>query len=111
MHKEDSQSRQNNDSLATEENVKVPWKQIQLVSMRIRLQSLALLSGLRSRHCHGLWCRSSTARIQCCYERCCRLAAVALICSLAWELPYASRAALKIKSKKKKITEMGLGNK
>ena len=36
----------------------VQQKQIQLVSMRMRVQSLALLSGLRIRHCHELWCRS-----------------------------------------------------
>ena len=29
----------------------------QLVSMRIWVRSLALLSGLRILHCHELWCR------------------------------------------------------
>ena len=33
-------------------------EQIQLVSMRMWVQSLALLSGLRIRHYHELWCRS-----------------------------------------------------
>ena len=32
----------------------------------------------------------------------CRLAAIALICSLAWELPYAAGVALKRRKKKKK---------
>ena len=48
--------------------------------MRLWVQSLASLSGLR------IWC---------CHELCCRLAAVALIGSLAWEPPYAMGVALK----------------
>ena len=56
-----------------------------LVSMRLRVQSLALFSGLRIWHCRELWCR---------------LAAAALIHPLDWELPYATRAALKRKKKK-----------
>ena len=34
------------------------WKQIRLVSMTIRVQSLASLSGFRIRRCRDLWCRS-----------------------------------------------------
>ena len=33
------------------------WKQIWLASMRMQVQSLALLSGLRIWRCHELWCR------------------------------------------------------
>ena len=33
---------------------------IRLVSMRMQVQSLALLSGLKIRYCHELWCRSQT---------------------------------------------------
>ena len=33
-------------------------KQIQLVSMRMLVQSLTPLSGLRIQHCHKLWCSS-----------------------------------------------------
>ena len=33
-------------------------KQIQLGIMRLQIQSLASLSGLRIRRCHELWCRS-----------------------------------------------------
>ena len=33
------------------------WKRIRLVTMRIQIQSLALLSGLRIWHYHELWCR------------------------------------------------------
>ena len=36
------------------------WEQIQLVSMRMWVRSLALLSGLGIWHCHELWCRSQT---------------------------------------------------
>ena len=37
------------------------WVKTQLVSMRMRVQSLALLSGIRIQCCHKLWCRSQTA--------------------------------------------------
>ena len=33
------------------------WKQTGLVSVRMRVQSLALISGLRIWHCGELWCR------------------------------------------------------
>ena len=57
--------------------------------MRLWVQSLASLSGLRIRRCRELWRRS---------------AAVALIQPLAWEFPYAAGAALKSKNKKQKKT-------
>ena len=38
----------------------VQGKRIRLVSMRMRVRSLALLSGFRIRHRHELWCRSQT---------------------------------------------------
>ena len=38
----------------------VQWKWIQFVSIRIQVQSLASLSGLRIQHCRELWCRSQT---------------------------------------------------
>ena len=66
------------------------WKQIRLVSMRMQVQTLASLSGLRIQpYCHELWCR---------------IAAAALIQPLAWELPYASGVALK----KKKIDKTNM---
>ena len=55
-------------------------KRIQLGTMKLRIQSLALLSGLRIRRCCELWCKS---------------AAVAPVRPLAWEPPYAAGAALK----------------
>ena len=36
----------------------VQQKQIQLVSIKMQVQSLALLSELAIWHCHELWCRS-----------------------------------------------------
>ena len=35
-------------------------KRIRLVSMRMQVQSLVLLSRLRIWHCHKLWCGSQT---------------------------------------------------
>ena len=78
-------------------------KQIRLVSMRMWIQFLALLSG-----------SGSGVAISCGVGgRCgsdptflwlwCRQAVLALIRLLAWELPYATGAALKSK-KKKKVT-------
>ena len=59
----------------------------QLVSMRMQVRSLALLSELRIWRLLWLWCR---------------LAAVALIWPLAWEPPYVVSTALKRPKKKKK---------
>ena len=81
------------------------WKQTPLAGRRMKVQSLASLSGLRTQHCLELWCGlqmwlgSGIAVIW--Y----RLAAAAPILPLAWELPYATDAALhpcQKKSKKKK---------
>ena len=68
--------------------------------MRIQVQSLALLSGRKSRiavTCGvGRRCGSDPALLW----LWCRPAAVALIQPLAWELPYAVGSALKRKKKK-----------
>ena len=63
------------------------WKRTQLVSMKMRVRSMASLSRLRIWHCCELWYR---------------LAAAALIRPTAWELPNATGSALKKKKKKKK---------
>ena len=52
-----------------------------MVSTRTQVRSLALLGGLRTQHCHELWCRSQTQL------RSGVAVAAALIHSLAWELP------------------------
>ena len=62
-------------------------KGIQLLSTRMRAQALDSLGGLRIQCCHELWRRP---------------AAVFLMQPLAWELPYAARAAVKSQKKKKK---------
>ena len=36
----------------------VQWKQIQLRTVKLQVQSLASLSGLRIQRCHELWHRS-----------------------------------------------------
>ena len=61
------------------------WKQTQLVFMRIWVQSLASLSGLKDPVLLWLWRRPVP---------------VVPIQPLAWELPYASCAALKKRKKK-----------
>ena len=74
--------------------------------MRTRVPSLASLSVLRFRHCHGIGRRHGLD------PRCCGygmgwLVAVALNPPLAWELPYALGGA--VKSKKKKEIHYGVG--
>ena len=68
--------------------------------MRMQVQSLALLNGLRVQHCHELWCRSQTWLLLVLLWLWYRLAATALTQPLAWELPYAAGVALKVKKKK-----------
>ena len=70
----------------------------QLVSMRIRVQSLASLSGLRIWHCYGVGhgCGSDLKLLWLWH----RPAAAAPIGSLAWEPPYAA-GAKKPKEKKR----------
>ena len=63
----------------------VQWKLIRLETMRLQVQSLALLSVLRIRHCCELWCRSKMQLGS--------GVAVAPIRALAWEPPYATGMA------------------
>jgi len=82
------------------------WKQIWLVSMRMRVRSLSLLSGLGIQHCHELWCR-----LQMQLGSQVRLAAAVLTQPLVWELLYAAHVALKSKKERmewrKKVREGG----
>ena len=75
------------------------------VTMRMQVQSLVLLSGLRMWCWHELQCRLKTWLRSQLLWLLCRLAAVALIWPLAWECPYAASKALKRKKKKKKSQE------
>ena len=63
--------------------------------MRMWVQSVALLSGLRIQLCNELWCRSQTRLGSALLWLWHRPAETALIRPLAWEPPYAMGAALK----------------
>ena len=80
------------------------WKWILVVSMRMQVRSLALLSGSVILHCHELWCRSKTRLMSVLPWLWLWLwpASEAPIQSLAWEFPYTTGEALKDKKKKKK---------
>ena len=82
--------------------VVVQRKRIRLGTVRLQVQSLALLSGVRIRHCCelcvGCRCGSDPELLW----LWCRPAATALIGPLAWKPPYAMGAALKGQKTKKK---------
>ena len=68
--------------------------------MRMGVQSLAFLSGLRIQCCHEMWCRlakwlGSSVAVACGHT----LAAIGPIQPLAWKCPYAIDVALKRKKK------------
>ena len=76
-------------------------KRIQLGTMRLWVQSLTSLSGLRILCCRELWCKLQMqlgSHVAVCWRR---LAATAPIIPLAWEPPYAAGVALKGKRQKK----------
>ena len=76
--------------------VVVQWKWIWLGSMRIQVQSLALFRNLGIRHC----CELQTQLGSSIAVALASLEVVAPIWPLAWELSYATTAALKKKKKK-----------
>ena len=59
------------------------WKQIRLGTVRLRVPSLASLSGLRIQRCGKLWCRRSLDLMLLWLWLWCRPAAVAPIAPLA----------------------------
>ena len=73
-----------------------------LISTRMQVPSLALLSGLRIPNCPELCCKSQMWLDLVLLWLWYRVAAVAPIRPLAWEAPYASGGATKKKGKKKK---------
>ena len=95
-----------NSDLGLEEfgvSVVVQRKRMRVGTMKLKVRSLALLSGLRIWRCHELWCRSpmwlgSSVLLW----LWCIPAATALIQPLAWEPPCATSAALKKDKKTKK---------
>ena len=74
------------------------WKQICLGTMRLRVWSLAFLSGLRIWHCQELWCKLQMWLGL--LWLWCRLATAAPIGPLAWEPPCAAGVALKRQNNK-----------
>ena len=79
------------------------WKRIRLGTIRLRVRSLTLLSGLRIRRCCELWCRSKSGSDLVLLWLWCGPAAVAPIGPLAWEYPYTMGAAPRRKKRKKII--------
>ena len=75
-------------------------KRVRLVCMRMRVRSLASLSGSGIQRCHELWCKSQTRSDPTLLWLWWRPAAAAPIGPLAWESPYAVGAALERKKKK-----------
>ena len=75
--------------------------QTPLGSTRMQVRFLALLSGLRIWRCCELWCRFQTQLGSCIAWLWSRLAAVAPIWPLAWELPDAVGAAPKSQKREK----------
>ena len=100
--------------------VMAQWKRIRLGTIRLRVRSLASLSGLRIQHCCELWCRSQTwlrsgslnltqwVKDPALLWLWHRLATVASIRHLAWELPYATGAALERKKERKSLNSSWL---
>ena len=78
-------------------------KRIQLVTMKLQVRSLSLLSGLRIQHCRELWCRLQTRLGPCIAVAVWRRsAAVSPIRPLAWKPLYAMGVVVKKAKKKKK---------
>jgi len=75
--------------------------------MTLQVQSLALLSGLRIRHCCELWCRCRHGLNPPLLWLWHRPAAIALIWPLAWEPPYATGAAQEMAKRPKKNIMLG----
>ena len=76
------------------------WKPIWPASMRMQVWSLASLSGLRTQHCHELWCRSTNLVLLWQWHR---PEAIVPIQPPAWEPPYAVGAALKKRMGRRRI--------
>ena len=77
-------------------------KWIWLVSVRMQVRFLALLSRLKIQHCHDLWCRSQTWLGSQVAVAVVKASTEAPIRPVACELPYALGVVLKRPKKKKK---------
>ena len=79
------------------------WVKNQLIFIRIRVKSLASISGLRTRRCCKLQHRSQVQlNLALLWLWWCEPAAVAPIQPLVWEVPYAAKYLPKKQKKKKK---------
>ena len=78
-------------------------KQIWLVSMRMQVGSLALLSGLGIQRCHELWHRSQMRLGSCIAVLVVWAGGYSSNSPLAWELLYAAGVALKSKKTNKAV--------
>ena len=72
-----------------------------LRTTRFQVRSLALLGGLKIRHCSELWCGSQTQHGSCIVGRC-RPVATAPIRPLAWKPPYAAESAQEMAKRQKR---------
>ena len=77
------------------------WSMNPTRNMRLHVRSLALLSGLRIRHCCELWCGLQTRLRSHVAVALAWLTATALIRPLAWEPSYAAGAAQEMAKRQK----------
>ena len=77
------------------------WNRISLVSLKMWVQSLALLSGLGIRRCRVLWCRSQIQHRSCVAVVVMQAIGYSSNSAPSLELPYAMGTALKGKKKRK----------
>ena len=82
------------------------WKRTQLASMRMRVRPLVSLRGLRIRRCIELWCRSQTQFGSGGVVAVVQASSYSSNSTLAWDPPYATSEALKLKMTTKKFTRM-----
>ena len=73
--------------------------------MRLRVRSLASLSGLRIQRCRELWCRLQMRLGSCIAVALAWAVAAAPIRPLAWEPPYAAGAAQEMAKRQKQKTK------
>ena len=83
-------------------------KRMHVVSMRMQARSLISLRGLGIRCCHELCVVHRHGSDSALLWLWCRLASVAPVQPLAWELPYVKGVALKNEGKKKVYTRKHL---
>ena len=86
-------------------------RRIRLGTLRLRVRSLAWLSGLRIQRCRELWCVSQMQLRSALLWLWCRPAATVQIIPLPWEPPYAVGGGPKKQKIKIKIRKIKIKNK